>query len=54
MWKNFGLVVFAGLVAGGLVGVVEALQLLMAVGAANMMPCCGAALVMDSWAPPCQ
>ena len=33
MWKNFGLVVFTGLVAGSLVGVVEALQLLLAVGA---------------------
>lgn len=33
MWKNFGLVVFAGLVAGSLVGVVEAVRLLLAVGA---------------------
>ena len=33
MWKNFGLVVFAGLAAGSLVGVVEAVQLLLAVGA---------------------
>ena len=33
MWKNFGLVVFAGLSAGSLVGVVEAIRLLLAVGA---------------------
>ena len=33
MWKNFGLVVFTGLSAGSLVGVIEALQLLLAVGA---------------------
>ena len=33
MWKNFGLVVFTGLAAGSLVGVIEAVQLLLAVGA---------------------
>ena len=33
MWKNIGLVVFAGLAAGSLVGVVEAVRLLLAVGA---------------------
>ena len=33
MWKNFGLVVFAGLSAGSLVGVVDTVRLLLAVGA---------------------
>ena len=32
MWKRFGLVLFAGLSAGSLVGVVEAVRLLLAVG----------------------